>query len=167
MNGYGYGSRTGTGTGSIPLTSESGSGRPKNMWIRDPDSDPNPEHWWTIFSAINYWKNERKCPSTWRFQVDWSPNVRPHLAHSCVMAEWMLRLWRRSAEGSENSLSQPGIKGYQCKLRHNLKCLNTAVTQEARCLTKMCDVLSNSIGRWFCSPGSRSGSNSYGAETNK
>jgi hypothetical protein len=24
----------GSGTGSIPLTNESGSGRPKNMWIR-------------------------------------------------------------------------------------------------------------------------------------
>jgi hypothetical protein len=24
----------GSGSGSIPLTSESGSGRPKNMWIR-------------------------------------------------------------------------------------------------------------------------------------
>ncbi len=38
-----------SGSGSIPLTDGSGSGsrRPKNMWIRwirDPDSDPDPQH---------------------------------------------------------------------------------------------------------------------------
>jgi hypothetical protein len=32
--GSGSGSRAGSGSGSIPLTSGSGSGRPKNTWIR-------------------------------------------------------------------------------------------------------------------------------------
>jgi hypothetical protein len=32
----GSGSRTGSGSGSIPLTNGSGSGRPKNTWIRKP-----------------------------------------------------------------------------------------------------------------------------------
>jgi hypothetical protein len=33
----GSGSGVGSGSGSIPLTNESGSGRPKNMWIRNTD----------------------------------------------------------------------------------------------------------------------------------
>ncbi len=34
IEGTGAGSRAGSGHGSIPLTNGSGSGRPKNTWIR-------------------------------------------------------------------------------------------------------------------------------------
>jgi hypothetical protein len=43
----------GSGSGSIPLTSESGSGRPKNMWIRWIWIRTTDEFWFTVEGSDN------------------------------------------------------------------------------------------------------------------
>ncbi len=73
---------SGSGSGSTPLTGESGSGRPKNMWIR-----------W-IWIRLRIWNTGldlyHVCMLSYSMNSKWSPEKGWYLFWSLVCAAWLL-----------------------------------------------------------------------------